>query len=83
MNEEFSECEKCGKPINYGNAYVTIERNIEQAEFDLISYQEEIQIIDSVEVITLCGKCGNAFDTDMLKRLIKSIPFSNNRPSDN
>jgi len=80
MNEKFTECDKCGKPIMLGNAYVSITRNIEQAEYDLISDEEEIQVIDSEQIITLCGKCGNAFDTDKLERIIKNIPF---RPSYN
>jgi len=73
-NETSSECHLCGNEIRLGAAYVTITRNIEQVEHNIIENEFEIQVIDSIELIRLCGKCGNAFDADMLSTIIQSIP---------
>jgi hypothetical protein len=35
MSRKYTECSRCGKAINYDNAYVTIVRNVEQADFEL------------------------------------------------
>ena len=77
-NETSSECHLCGKDIRTGAAYVTITRNIEQVEHNVVENEFEIQVIDSIELIRLCGKCGNAFDADMLSTIIQSIPPNNN-----
>jgi len=83
MPKIFTDCSRCGKPIYYGNAYVTILRNIEQADLDVISNREEITIIDSSEVITFCGSCGNAFDASLIANIINAIPPDSNRIADN
>lgn len=83
MSTKFTECSRCGKAINYGNAYVNILRNIEQADFDLASHQEEIEVIDSTEIITFCGSCGNSFDAETIANIINSIPSGTKRNTDN
>jgi len=72
-NEVFSECKRCGKPIKYGNGYVTILKNIEQAEIE--ANRDITQVIYSEDIYTLCGRCGNLFDFETLKKLIESIPL--------
>lgn len=74
MDTEFTECCRCGKVINYGSAYVSIVRNVEQAEFDLVTNDVEIEVFNSDEIISLCGTCGNSFDTDAIANIIKVIP---------
>jgi hypothetical protein len=76
MNSVFTTCDKCGKEIHYGNAYVSVQRNVEQAEHNFISNEDEVQIIDSELLLTLCGKCGNAFHYDIIARLIDTIPIN-------
>lgn len=83
MSEYFSECSRCGKPIYYGNAYVSIVRNIEQADFELTINQPEITVIDSNEIIVFCGSCGNSFNTDTIAKIIKAIPTEQNGISEN
>lgn len=83
MSRKYTECGRCGKAINYGNAYVTIVRNVEQADFELTTNQEEITVIDSNEVITFCGSCGNSFDADTIGNIINAIPTGQNRITDN
>lgn len=79
MSKKYTACSRCGKVINYGNAYVSIVRNIEQAEFDLASQREEIDIIHSEEIITLCGTCGNAFNADTIANIINSLPTDDSK----
>ena len=83
MYKKFTECNRCGKAIYYGNAYVTIVRNVEQADFELTTNQEEITVIDSNEVITFYGGYGNSFDADTIANIINAIPTGQNRISDN
>ncbi len=61
-NEIVIECERCGKHIPKGSAYVCFTKNIEQIEHSIPDNQDEITIIDSEMLIALCGSCGNKFD---------------------
>jgi hypothetical protein len=74
MAKVFTECDRCSKPIYVGNPYVVITRNIEYAEFNISTNSEEIEVVDSVSLITFCGSCGNSFDEDMIKNIINTIP---------
>ncbi len=71
MNAIFTTCDKCGRDIPYGSAYVAIARNIEQTEYSESSKDYDIQIIDSEVILMLCGKCGNGFHYDRIKELIE------------
>jgi hypothetical protein len=75
MSNVFTTCDKCGKEILYGNSYVTIARNVEQAEHIISSNKDEVQVIDSELLLTLCGRCGNAFHYDIIARIIDTIPI--------
>lgn len=50
-------CSRCDAPIEYGNPRVSINRNIEQVERGVI------EVIDSQQLLTLCGRCGNRLDS--------------------
>lgn len=76
MNKQFTQCWRCGKAIYYGNAFVSISRNVEQADYELATDKIEIQVIDSEEIITLCGSCGNSFDANTIANIITSLPSS-------
>lgn len=52
-------CDACGNPIRFGNAMVTINRNIEQVNRDPESGQETITVIESECLTTVCAECGN------------------------
>jgi len=77
MDKIFTKCGRCGKIINYGNGYVSIVRNVEQADFSIVTNNDEITIIDSQEIITLCGSCGNSFNADTIGQIINTIPTDN------
>jgi hypothetical protein len=83
MNNVFTTCHKCEKEIKYGNAYVTIVRNVEQAEHILATGVDEIEVIDSNEIITLCGTCGNRFNSDTIVQIINAIPNNNSNLKSN
>ena len=83
MDKKYTECSRCGKAINYGNAYVSIVRNVEQAEFDLATNSEEIEVINSDEIIALCGSCGNSFNADTIANIINAVPSGSTKITDN
>lgn len=83
MKKKFTTCSRCGKAIYYGNAYVTIIRNVEQADYDLSKKREEITGIDSHKLITFCGSCGNTFNADTIASIIHAIPTDKGRITDN
>lgn len=83
MAKKYTECSRCGKVINYGNAYVSIVRNVEQAEFDLATNSEEIEVINSDEIIALCGSCGNSFNADTIANIINAVPSGSTKVTDN
>jgi hypothetical protein len=74
MKRQYSTCDRCGKVIYYGNAFVSINRYIEQAEFSIARNRVEIQPIDSFQILTLCGACGNLFDVQTISKIIKTLP---------
>jgi hypothetical protein len=82
MEQQFSECFKCGKPINHGEAYVSISRSVEQAHFDLETNISTVTVIDAVGIIELCGSCGNKFNAGAISDIIKVIP-DNSRVNNN
>jgi hypothetical protein len=82
-NKKYTNCDRCKKPIYYGNAYVCITRSIEQADFDIAKNREEITVIDSEEIITFCGSCGNMFDQHTIGNIINSIPTDGMNPGVN
>jgi hypothetical protein len=83
MSKKYTECGRCGKTINYGNAYVSIVRNVEQADFNITRNDDEIIVIDSQEIITLCGPCGNRFNANMIEKIVNGIPTDNSNISSN
>lgn len=75
MKAHFAFCDRCGKSIPFGNAFVSINRYIEQAEFSIERKRVEYQPIDAVQIVTLCARCGNLFDHHTLAKIIKSLPL--------
>src|SRR5450432_1157468 len=69
----FTTCDQCSKDIYYGNAYVSIARNIEQIDYDKLTKKDQVQVIDSEVVLLLCAKCGNTFHYDRIKELIPTL----------
>jgi hypothetical protein len=83
MTNSFTTCDRCGREIAYGKAQVTITRNIEQAEHNILENRDEIEVIDSEQIMTLCGSCGNSFDAHKIAQIINSIPTDDNNSTSN
>lgn len=67
-------CDRCGNHIPHGSAYITLLHNIEQMGRDMTTRSDYVNVISSEELIVLCGKCGNHFNKNAIKQLIKAIP---------
>ncbi len=73
-DETFSHCDRCGKEIPKGTAYVCITKNIEQIIHSIGLNEDEVEVIQSDLLITLCGSCGNKFDANTFVKLINLTP---------
>lgn len=80
---EFIQCDRCGASINYGSAHVSITRSVEQAEYNIATDETTISVLDSVQVMSLCGDCGNKFNADNIAKIIKAIPSNSSGSNDN
>src|SRR5262249_42184710 len=68
----------CNKPIAYGNAAVTINKNIEQMDRTGEHPDGIVTLIQSDAVTTLCAGCGNQLNVEALRKIL-SIPISKTR----
>jgi hypothetical protein len=75
--DPFIECDKCDKPINYGESFISIMRNSEVAQLNSTTNDPEVEVEECDQIITLCKRCGNLFNTDNIGKIIKAIPFGN------
>ena len=57
MEETYCKCDWCGKDIKYGNASLSIDRMIQQADWDSEYDGVRITVIDGQPLITLCARC--------------------------
>jgi len=80
---EFIQCDRCGESINYGSAHISITRSVERAEYSIATDETTISVIDAVQVISLCADCGNKFNADNIKKIIKAIPHNSSRDNQN
>lgn len=78
IRKVFTSCDHCKKEILEGNAMMSITRNIEQADWNFPENDFEITIVESLELITLCGRCANNLDTETLKKFLMHFPLGNN-----
>ena len=57
-------CNKCGKTIKHGSAYVAITREVEAYENNSNEREEVVNVIDAELVLVFCTTCGNALNAD-------------------
>ncbi len=74
MADSYFVCDFCEKRIPFGAAYVCITKNIEQYDMDAVEDDTKVDVIHSEALVTMCGKCGNAFDDELLRKLIMMTP---------
>ena len=70
-------CAKCGKLIKHGSAYMVITRDVECFENHLKKGFEVVSVLNSEGLVIFCVDCGNLFDANMLKEIIKSTLLNN------
>lgn len=68
----FALCDWCGTPIHYGNAQVTVVRNVEQVERTPEDPDGAITVIESDALLTLCAGCGNRLDREALQVALRA-----------
>lgn len=78
IDNHLFQCGVCNKKLEMNKAYISIIKSIEQIEHDLLKNRLEVEVLDEEEVIRLCGKCGNFFDVETLRTVLKSIPPNDN-----
>ncbi len=72
----YTNCDWCGKDIEYGNAILTINRNIEQMDSTEEYPEGEVTVIESDSLLELCAQCGNKLDSEMLKKILLALKHS-------
>lgn len=77
----YGQCEWCGRGIQYGNASLTICRNIEQVDWNAEAKWDECTMIDSQTILTLCASCANHLDHTELTKALAARRFSLPRSS--
>ena len=80
MEEIYARCDWCDTPISYGNASVSIDKNIQQVDRTDEDPDGIATVIQSDVVATLCADCGNRLNIDALQNLL-STPISKRRPT--
>ncbi len=83
MENVFVTCDRCEKEINYGITYFSIVRNIEYAEHVIATGKDEVETIDSQQLITLCNKCGSRFSFDAISNIINALPLDTDNTNPN
>jgi hypothetical protein len=71
--EVYTTCDWCGKDVVYGNAMVTINRNIEQMDSTEEYPDGIVTVIQSDSLLELCAQIGNKLDSEMLEGILLAV----------
>ena len=77
----FTTCSHCHKEILEGSALLSINRNIEQPNWNIVLNDFEISVIDSEELMTLCGRCAKNLNTESLRKFLVNFPLGEDVPN--
>lgn len=72
LGQVLAVCDWCGVPIYYGNAQVTVTRNVEQVDRTSEYPEGQVAVIQSDPLLALCARCGNRLDRDVLRNVLRS-----------
>ena len=75
-NIEVLLCQKCNIEIPLGSSYYSIVKNLEYRCIDDEGSEEEIRIINTEEITSLCKSCGNQFNMGVLDTILRHLPLS-------
>lgn len=67
----YSRCDACNEPIHYGQFAITFCRNTEQRDVAGLSSVDQITVMESLQVLTLCPACGDHFDASAAAKLLR------------
>jgi predicted RNA-binding Zn-ribbon protein involved in translation (DUF1610 family) len=67
-----SHCAACGEPIHYGQPAVNFCRNTEQRQTSGASSCDEVTVMESLEVLTLCVACGDTFNAAAAAEILRT-----------
>lgn len=71
LEQVHTACDWCGTPIRYGNAQVTVTRNVEQVDRTSEYPEGTVAVIQSDVLLTLCTRCGNRLDRELLQNVLR------------
>lgn len=60
LERVYTQCDICGRDIDYGNAVLEIHRNVEQHDYKDESSLHTVTVIDTDPLLTACARCGNS-----------------------
>ncbi len=66
-----SHCDACGEPIHYGKPAVSFCRVTEQRDLAGASNYDQITILDSLDLLTLCPACGEGFSVTDAEKILR------------
>jgi hypothetical protein len=71
----YTQCDVCGRDIDYGNAVLEIQRNVEQHDYEEETGLQTVTVIDADPVVTLCARCANSLADrkELWKHLAKEL----------
>ncbi len=72
---EINLCKKCNREIPFGKPYYSIGKTLEFMCFNPETKEEEIEIIEAEEIISLCKTCGNYFNMEGLETILQHLPI--------
>jgi len=75
FQHEVHLCQKCGREIPLGAPYYSVVRNLDFFYKNPETQEEEIEIEDSQEIISLCKSCGSVFNQNSLETILKHLPI--------
>jgi len=64
-NQIYSNCDRCNKAIHGQEQHVSINKYIEFA--DNSNSRIETEVIEALQILTLCKQCGKEFDEHFRK----------------
>lgn len=73
--EIYCQCGWCGRDVKYGNASLTIERRIEQADLDSENDCVHISVIDAIPLVTLCAHCARELNHEAIPEALAACRF--------
>lgn len=83
MKKNYSTCDKCGKDIQYGEPHVNFCKYTEYVEYVSKRNRTESEVIDAVNLVTLCVSCDKTFTDKLIARVVDELFLNEHSSSEN